>query len=495
MKTHIASDSLVETIRVCRILEDPQLDALAREQWARIAGPDELARELLRRGWLTHYQVDQLARGRGGDLVLGAYLILDALGEGGMGRVLKARHRRMNRTVALKVIRPEHLARPGVVGRFHCEIEAAARLSHPNIVIAYDADEVDGTHFLVMEYVKGIDLARLVGLGGPLDPASVCDYIRQASLGLQHAHEQGLIHRDVKPSNLMLTAEGPVIKVLDLGLARLLGDGRDGRETEELTGHGVILGTPDYLASEQAEDVHAADVRSDVYSLGCTLYHLLTGAPPFGGLSVVEKLLQHRGAEPAPVEAVRAGLPPGLGPVVRKMMAKRPEDRFQAMAQVAEALGPFCRGGQRRGLETPGRPRKAGPGCNEAESSDITIQGVSVPAGDSEMRPGEGDLPTRGCAVPSPDLSFPPPSIGGRLGRGERLSPRLIGTCLLVGLLAWGIMVCLEEGRGTGGVRGGSLEVLDTDRSGGHAQTRRPHGGGRPTSGSIRPGPRRSCHR
>src|SRR5262249_17267635 len=160
--------------------------------------------------------------------------------------------------------------------------------------------------------------------------------------------------------------EGSVIKVLDLGLARLLGDGRDGQEPEELTGHGVILGTPDYLASEQAEDVHAADVRSDVYSLGCTLYHLLTGAPPFGGLSAVEKLLQHRGVEPAPVEAMRTSLPPGLGPVVRKMMAKRPEDRLQAMAEVAEALGPFCRGGPCRGLETPWRPRKAGPGCDEA---------------------------------------------------------------------------------------------------------------------------------
>ena len=187
---------------------------------ASFPAPRALAGELIRRGWLTPYQVNQLLQGRGRDLLLGSYVLLERLGEGGMGQVFKARNWKLGRVVALKLIRKERLDNPDAVRRFQREIRAAAQLDHPNIVRAFDADEVDGTHLLVMEYVEGTDLAKLVKKDGPLPVDKACDYCRQAALGLQHAYERGLVHRDIKPHNLLLTPGG-VVKILDMGLARL----------------------------------------------------------------------------------------------------------------------------------------------------------------------------------------------------------------------------------------------------------------------------------
>ncbi|OAI54255.1 hypothetical protein AYO44_15270 [Planctomycetaceae bacterium SCGC AG-212-F19] len=188
-----------------QLLEATQLSQVARLQ-ARAADARGLARELVQRGWLTPYQVNQLFQGHGKDLVLGHYLLLERLGEGGMGQVFKARHARLGRIVALKVIRKDKLADPEAVGRFRREIQAVAQLSHPNVVAAFDADQTDDALFLIMEYVEGIDLARLVREQGPLPVPVACEYIRQAALGLQHAHEKGLVHRDVKPSNLLVAS-------------------------------------------------------------------------------------------------------------------------------------------------------------------------------------------------------------------------------------------------------------------------------------------------
>jgi formylglycine-generating enzyme required for sulfatase activity/tRNA A-37 threonylcarbamoyl transferase component Bud32 len=340
--------ALIEALRQSRLLDTPQLTEVEQTLQPRCADARALARELLQRGWATAFQVNQLMQGRAADLVLGQYVLLERLGEGGMGQVFKARHRMMNRTVALKLIRNEVITHPQSVRRFRQEIEAAAKLSHPNIVIAHDANEVDGKHFLTMEYVDGTDLSKLVKQQGPVPADRACDYVRQAALGLQHAHERGLVHRDIKPSNLLLTTPigtraGGTIKLLDMGLARLMGDnGSGGGPAHELTKAGTLVGTADYMAPEQAVDSHQADIRADIYSLGCTLYYLLTGQPPFPHGTVMQKLFSHNQEEPRPVEQLRVDLPDGLGPVVRRMMAKAPQDRYQTPGETAAALAPFC---------------------------------------------------------------------------------------------------------------------------------------------------------
>jgi serine/threonine protein kinase/WD40 repeat protein len=326
-------------------LEELQIFSLAQmEEVRRLpqASADEgraLARELIDRDWLTPFQANQLLQGRGKELLLGPYLLLERIGTGGMGEVFKARHRIMDRIVALKVVRADRLGDRETLSRFGREIQIAARLAHPHVVLAHDAGQIGDTFYLVMEYVEGVDLARLLKQRGRLGAAEACEYVREAALGLQHAHERGLVHRDVKPANLLLAAQDGLIKVLDLGLARLRS-----REVDEtrLTQEGSLMGTPDYLAPEQAVDSARADIRADVYSLGCTLYHLLAGRPPFPGGSLTEKLLRHQQSEPEPLERLCPDLSPGLGAVVRKMMAKRPEERYQTPAEVAAALTPFA---------------------------------------------------------------------------------------------------------------------------------------------------------
>ncbi|HEX5272204.1 MAG TPA: serine/threonine-protein kinase, partial [Gemmataceae bacterium] len=266
------------------------------------------------------------------------YRVLTLLGAGGMGAVYKAEHLLMKRVVALKVMNRALVGSAGTVDRFRREFRASALLSHPNIVAAYDAEQAGDVHFLVMEYVEGTDLARRLADRGPLPAAEACDYVRQAARGLQHAHERGMIHRDVKPHNLMLTPDG-TIKVLDFGLARLAAE--SATLVGGMTGQGALLGTVDYLAPEQADDARRADIRSDVYSLGCTLYHLLAGRPPFPQGTVVQKIMAHTNRQPTPLRELRADLPPGLPEVVGRMMAKSPEDRQQTPDEVDASLAPF----------------------------------------------------------------------------------------------------------------------------------------------------------
>jgi formylglycine-generating enzyme required for sulfatase activity/tRNA A-37 threonylcarbamoyl transferase component Bud32 len=267
------------------------------------------------------------------------YRVTAALGSGGMGAVFKAEHRLMERTVALKVINQKLLDHPQAVERFRREVKAAARLSHPNIVAAFDAEQVGDTHFLVMEYVEGTSLAQVVEQEGPLPVALACDYIRQAALGLQHAHEQGMAHRDLKPHNLMVTPNG-LVKILDFGLARLATETAKG---PALTQDNVVMGTPDYIAPEQATDARRADIRADIYSLGCTLYHLLSGHPPFPEGTALNKIMAHLEQKPPRLGTIRADMPAELEAVMGKMMAKDPARRYQAPAQVAQALVPFLK--------------------------------------------------------------------------------------------------------------------------------------------------------
>lgn len=328
--------SFLEDLRDTQLLESGQLEQV--RGWPQAQAPDSLAlaRELIQRDWLTAYQANALSQGRGKELTLDAYHVLDRLGEGGMGQVLKARHRTMNRVVALKIIRKEMLAKPDAVNRFRQEIQAAAQLIHPNIVVAYDAGQANGTHFFAMEFVEGIDLGNLVQKSGPLPVVDACTYIRQAALGLQHAHERGMVHRDIKPSNLLLSrtsAGAPVVKILDMGLARLQDAANAG-----LTRTGVIMGSPAFLSPEQALNSTKVDIRADLYSLGCTFYFILTGKPPFEACAFMELLFKHREEEPQPVARLRAGVPAGVQAIISKLLAKRPDDRYQTPAELVVAL-------------------------------------------------------------------------------------------------------------------------------------------------------------
>jgi serine/threonine-protein kinase len=300
-----------------------------------------LARELVKRGWLTPYQVNQLVQGRGHELVLGPYVLLERLGEGGMGTVFKAHHTFLKRPVAIKLISQAQLSSTAAAERFLLEMQLAAHLDHPHIVRALDAGQVGDRYYLAMELIQGVTLSRLVEQRGPLPVPWACACVRQAALGLQHASESGLVHRDIKPSNLMLsTLRGspPTVKVLDLGLARLqrAEGGRD------LTRTGTVMGTMDYLAPEQALDPRGVDVRADIYSLGCTFFFLLTGRPPFHGGTEAQRLLQHQQQEAPAVESLRPDVPPALSAVVRRMLAKRPEQRFATPGEVAAVLEPFA---------------------------------------------------------------------------------------------------------------------------------------------------------
>jgi hypothetical protein len=280
---------------------------------------------------------------------LPGYEILGELGRGGMAIVYKARQLSLRRVVAVKVVALNRAGERGVVARFHQERLLSARLAHPNLVQAYDAGQVAGLPYFVMEFIDGASLAQLVERGGPLPVAEACEAARQAALGLQHIHENGLVHRDVKPSNLMVTPGGRV-KVLDLGLARLLGDPA---EEGALTAHGHFLGTLDYVAPEQCTDSRSVDVRADVYSLGCTLYHLLAGQPPFAAPaydSAFQKMKAHVEARVPPLGERRPDVPGPLAAALERMLAKGREGRFATPAEAAAALGPFAAGADLPGL-------------------------------------------------------------------------------------------------------------------------------------------------
>ncbi len=303
------------------------------------SGLPELMRSLIQAQVLTAYQARAIEQGKARGLVISRYLILDKLGEGGMGVVFKARHRVLNRLVALKILPPSFARNEELVLRFRREMHACARLNHPNVVAVLDADEDRGVYFLAMEYIEGRDLDHLIREHGPLPVEEALECTVQAARGLEAAHARGIVHRDIKPANLMLDASGTV-RVLDLGLARLLGDSSPaGSSTpHHLTRPGVYMGTVDFMAPEQAEDSHNVDHRADIYSLGCSLYFLLTGRPPFEGTTAISRLMAHQSEPPPSIRKTRPELPATLEAVYLAMMGKRPDDRPQSMADVIARL-------------------------------------------------------------------------------------------------------------------------------------------------------------
>src|SRR5215475_9455325 len=314
----------VELVRKSGVVDEKRLDAhleKLRAASALPAEPNRLAGVLVRDGVLTHFQATQFLQGKWRRFTIGKYKVLEQLGSGGMGSVYLCEHMLMRRRVAVKVLPTAKAEDPAALERFYREARAVAALDHPNIVRAYDIDQAEKLHFLVMEYVDGSSLQEMVKKTGAMDITRACHYIRQAALGLQHAHEAAnLVHRDIKPGNILVDRNG-IVKVLDMGLARLFND-----DTDDLTKKydENVLGTADYLAPEQALDSHNVDIRADIYSLGATFYFCLTGNTPFEG-TVAQKLIWHKTRPPRPVRSVRPDVPDDIAAIVEKMMSKDPK--------------------------------------------------------------------------------------------------------------------------------------------------------------------------
>jgi len=333
-------DIFVDLVRRSGLVEADQLKvALAgirREEPQKAAGDtDFVAGRLVEAGLLTQWQCDKLLEGRHKGFFLGRYKLLGHLGTGGMSSVYLAEHVLMQRRVAIKVLPKNRVTDTSYLARFHREAQAAASLDHRNIVRAYDVDNDGDVHYLVMEYVEGRDLQNIVKEDGPLDYAQAADYFRQSAEGLAHAHEAGLIHRDVKPANLLVDPRG-VVKVLDLGLARFTSE--EDRASLTVAYDENVLGTADYLAPEQAIDSHRVDSRADIYSLGCSFYYVLTGHPPFPDGTLPQRLMNHQKQPPPSIRKERPDAPEDLLDVCFRMMAKKPADRYQSMDEVADAL-------------------------------------------------------------------------------------------------------------------------------------------------------------
>ena len=311
-----------------------------------------VARALVEKGLLTKFQAERLLVGRTAGFLLGQYRILDQIGRGGMGRVFKAEHRTMGRTVALKVLAPDLLRTDRAQEMFLREVRAAAQLVHPNIVTAYDANEIDGRYSLVLEYVDGPNLEQLVQRQGPLPVGQACDYLRQIAHGLQCAHVLGMVHRDVKPANILVQRRGlngddvGLVKISDFGLARLhnpnAADEFSSHPGTILTKDNTVMGTPDYLSPEQARNLHKTDIRSDLYSAGCTFHFLLTGQVLFPGGATLDKLIRHGTEKPPSVRDLRPEVPPEVAAILEKLLAKHPKERYQTPAELAAALEPFA---------------------------------------------------------------------------------------------------------------------------------------------------------
>ena len=342
MRTHLSSEELVQRVRLCGLVPLAEFDAVVDD--LRAGGPPPGIRRVLDRlvadNYLTPFHADRLIVGKYKGFRLGSYVILDRIGSGGMGQVFLAEHASLRRRAAIKVLSvpvgEDEVARE----RFHREARAAATLDHPNIVRVFDLNQEGQLLYLVMEFVSGVNLQTLVHRAGPADPGTAASYAGQAALGLQHAHEQGLIHRDVKPGNLLVDRTG-VCRLLDLGLVRT-SNPEDSQLTMNLGGQGGILGTVDYLAPEQAVDSSAVDARADVYALGATLYFLLAGHPMFPDGRAAQKLMWQQSKDPVPIRTVRPEVPVGLAEAVHRAVAKSPADRFQSAAEMATALAPFA---------------------------------------------------------------------------------------------------------------------------------------------------------
>lgn len=417
-----SADEVLAALRVSGLYAPDEFDALLREL-APLGDVRAKMAYLFKRDRLTRYQLGKVLGGRASDLFIGPYVITDRLGAGGMGKVYRGRDASTGRPVALKVVRSALVENPTVRGRYAREVQTASLLNHPNIVAVFDAGESNGRVYMAMEFVDGIDLARMMREFEMLAVPEACEYARQIAFGLDHAHARGFVHRDVKPSNVVVAGERhlpqatepAVVKLLDLGLSRAL-DPFD-MVAPDLTRDHTVVGTPDYMAPEQARDSKGVDGRADLYALGCTLYFLLTGRVPFfSATGAIEKILAHQAELPPPLQALRPEIPAAVAELVSRLMAKRPADRVQTAAEVAALLEPHARypKGAPPVEVVPRRRKEPEKGAAQAEtrSSRSTLPagpGPSSSVGSLEFfgvpAPSVHDAP----AVPPPPPRTPPP--------------------------------------------------------------------------------------
>jgi serine/threonine-protein kinase len=398
-------DTFFRHLRRSGLLRDQEIDEAA--QVSDSDRPKVIARALVGQGLLTPFQARRVLAGRPGRLVLGQYRILDQLGQGAMGRVFKAVHATMERVVAIKVILPSILKDLPAVELFNREVRAAARLSHPNIVTAYDANEVKGLRFLVMEYVEGPNLQTLVQGRGRLPIDLARELMSQAASALQYAHEKGVVHRDIKPANLLIAGgqagrldEGPppLVKVVDFGLARVR-RGASGNPDTIRVEPGAVFGTVDYISPEQARDLHAVDIRADLYSLGCVFYFALTGRVPFPGGSAMEKLVRQLTEEPQPLRELRPEIPAALEAIVARLMAKERDQRFQTPAELAAELATLTGSRGRRVMPAAAAAAPA-PEVAEEEAEHTILKVVD------ELQETNCPLPDGAAEAPAVDETF-----------------------------------------------------------------------------------------
>jgi serine/threonine protein kinase len=344
MASPASVEEFLDLVRKSGVADEKRLDAYlqrVRSNGSLPTEPSRLAGLLVRDGILTQFQAEHIMLGKWRRFTIGKYKVLEKLGSGGMGTVFLCEHKLMRCLRAIKILPAAKAQDEAALSRFYREARAVAAIDHPNIVHAYDIDQDENLHFLVMEYVDGSSLQDIIKKAGTLSVLRACHYIRQAAIGLDHAQRAGLVHRDIKPGNILVSREGGV-KILDMGLARFFNDDDDilTRKFDE-----NVLGTADYLAPEQALDSHTVDIRADIYSLGATFYYLLTGKTPFGEGTVAQKLFWHQSRQPKPVRDARADVPAAVEAIITKMMAKDPSHRFQTPAALAEALEPFTQTG------------------------------------------------------------------------------------------------------------------------------------------------------
>ncbi len=365
--TKTVPQSFLDLVRRSQLVEDDPLDRFIAQLKLKHGGQlpkdnKKLAEALVEDEIITDWQAEKLLAGKHKGFILGKYKLLCHLGKGGMSTVYVAEHMLMKRKVAIKVLPRNRVNDSTYLERFRIEARAAAKLDDSNIVRAYDIDNEGDTHYLVMEYVEGKDLHVLVKGEGPLECNRAANYIAQIASGLDHAHEMGLVHRDIKPANCLVD-KNEIVKLLDMGLARLIDD----EESLTLENNENVLGTADYLAPEQALNSHLADHRADIYSLGCTLYFLLTGHPPFPEGSISERLLKHQMEEAPSILNDRPDVPPTLINICSRMMSKKPEDRYQSAGDVAERLAEWLAD---RGV-TVGESAKKSSSGSDGVGSDV----------------------------------------------------------------------------------------------------------------------------
>jgi len=395
MAAPATTEEFIDLVRKSGVVDEKRLDAFVQQMRSSGSTPDnagKLAGLMVQEGLLTHFQAEQIMLGKWRRFTIGKYKVLERLGSGGMGSVYLCEHKFMRRRVAVKVLPAAKAEDQASLERFYREARAAAALDHPNIVRAYDIDQDENLHFLVMEYVDGASLQEIVKKFGPLPILHACHYVRQSAIGLQHAHEAGLVHRDIKPGNLLVDRTG-TLKVLDMGLARFFHDEEDilTKKYDE-----SVLGTADYLAPEQALDSHSVDIRADIYSLGATCYFCLVGNPPFNEGTVAQKLIWHQTRQPKPIRAVRPEVPEQLAVIIDRMMTKDRAKRFQTPGQVVDALAAWTA----KAIAAP-------PDAWMPRLSPAAMGGMPEPTSVSAATPSPGGMP---AAQPRPAQATPAPA-------------------------------------------------------------------------------------